>query len=191
MNLSVSPLNNVSFGMAKFSKEGMRLAQEAGAGEYTEFNNEDFYKRVGLSRPPFARYIADEIPAKKVASQEAVERVEDVMVKHGAGNNAKTNARFAKQFMHPSTKRHVNQLYKRQPEVHDEIMKTARVIFDSNWNNPELSKGETKRLLDAVKSTMSDAEYVKWSGIIEESDAVADREIKQKPLKAKKAPRAK
>lgn len=187
MNLSISPLNNVSFGMAKFSKEGMRLAQQAGAGEYTEFNNEEYYKRTGLTKPPFAKYIAKELPAKKQASQEAIENVEDVMVKHGAGNNARTNARFAKQYMHPSTQRYVTQLYKRQPDVHDEILKTARVIFDSNWNNPELSKGETKRLLDAVKSTMSDAEYVKWSGIIEESDAIPDREIKQKPLRAKKS----
>lgn len=168
--MNISSVNGVSFGMAKFSEEGLRLAHEAGVTRETKFNNGEFYSNDYVFEPPFSKYLRKTIPTKTKASTDAVNQVKDSIIEHGTSVNAQTNATFIKQLMHPVTQKHIEKLKTNQPDAQKTIISAERIVFDANWNNPEITKGKTKKLLDIVKSTMSDAEYVKWSGIIDNSD---------------------
>lgn len=171
--MNISPINATSFGMARFTEEGMRLAHEAGAKNETQFNNGKFYNDKYWFEPPFSKYLKKTIPdnAKKKVDASTIDEVKNSIVEHGTGVNAQTNAIFIKQLMHPKTQKHIKNLETSQPDAQKEIISAEKTVFDANWNNPEISKGKTKELLNIVKSKMSDAEYVKWSGIIDNSDA--------------------
>ena len=191
MNLSISPIkmNNVSFGMAEFSKEGMRLAQASSdiyepLKDYTHFKDPRFFKRVGLfEKAPLTKYLETKLPEKEPARDETVESVVKTMVECGATGNATSDAFFIQQLLKGGTQKHIKKLQKYQPNVYQEILDAEKIIFDSNWNNPMLSKGETQKLLDAIKDNVLEKEYVTLTGVIEQSDARTPKEIKQKPIK--------
>lgn len=169
--MNIAPANNVSFGMAKFSEEGIRLAHANGATNETKFINAgDLYGENYLLEPPLAKYIKSSIPPIAEVEEENLDEVKDVIISHGASNDAVANNNFIKQLIHPKTQGYIKQLQISQPEAGATILNAERAVFDANWNNPKLTKDRTKSLLNAVKSTMADVEYNKWSGIVGNSD---------------------
>lgn len=185
MSLSVSPISNVSFGMAKFSREGKRLAEAAGAGDFNEYNNGEFYSKHVITKPEFLEFAESKVPVKKKGiKKEQVQTVADSMVQHGTSGIDYADAAFIKnQALNRKTQTYLLRLAARHPEAYSSFVEAEKELFDANWNNPKLSKKETKRLLRAVKPKMSDADYVKWSGIIDQSDAKEPKELKVKGSK--------
>ena len=173
MNLSISPMNNVSFGMAKFSQRGKEFAEASGEKGWNRHDNPRFYKNpVFIKKPDIAKYIEAKIPLKTRTLPGNIEKVEQAIIDHGTGTNAEANAKFVRQVIDPRTQRYIDKLGERKSKAQDVIISAEKALFDANWDNPMLSKAETMTLLDTVKSKMADAEYVKWTGIIERSDAV-------------------
>ena len=194
MNLSISPMksySNVSFGMAYFTPEGMRLAQESAdiyepLKNYTEFQNPAFFEKTHFyKKPALTSYIEEKLPHKKPIKEENIEEVTKTIVECGATGNAKTNALFVEQMLDGRTQKHIRKLQKRQPDVFQKVLDAEKIVFDSNWNNPLISKRDTTKLLLAVKKDLTDAEYVTLTGVIENSNAMPDKQVKVKPLKVK------
>lgn len=177
MNLNLTPVqvphmtNNVSFGMAKFTKEGMRLAQTS-ADVYeplatpTEFQDPAFFKnKKFLHKAPFAKYMQGKIPSGKPCAEEDINEVTETIISCGTSNNAFSNAKFIKQLL--TTKKHVDNL----PDSTQEPLRYAiSEVFKTNWNNPELSKAETAALLEMSKGEIQDNQYITLTGVIEKSD---------------------
>lgn len=172
--MNITPINGVSFGMARFTKEGMSLAKKSGENEAASpnnYNNEKYYKRPIFGKPAFYTYLSDTLPADVTADDATIQKVKDKIIAHGTTPIGTKNAEFiTRQLMHSSTQGHIEKLKKQQKHTYNGIIEAERTLFDANWNNPELSKQDTKKLLDKVKSTMSEPAYLKWSGMIENSD---------------------
>ncbi len=185
MSLSVSPISNVSFGMAKFSREGKRLAEAAGAGDFNEYNNDKFYSKHTVIKPEFLKFAESKVPVKKKGiKKEQVQTVADSMVQHGTSGIDYVDALFIKnQALNRQTQVYLSKLAARNPEAYSSFVDAEKELFEANWNNPKLSKKDTKRLLQAIRPKMSDADYVRWSGIIDQSDAKEPKEVKVKGLR--------
>ena len=180
MNLSISPVKNVSFGMAEFSPQGKKYADEVKAGTWNTYNDECFYKKTSIfGKPEFTKYLECKVPLKSEITPDGLQDACTTIEIHGTGTNAGTNARFTKQLIHPKTQKHIEKLSALKPAACDEIVSAERKVFDANWDNPELTKGETRKLLDAVQSTMAPEEYIKLTGVIEKSDASEPKIKKQ------------
>lgn len=187
MNLSVSPIkfsspNNaahINFGMAKFTNEGMRYANSQ-KDVYTpfadpvEFQDAKFFnKKSFFSKAPFAKYMGSMIPHKKEADAIKTQEVAKTIVECGATKNSFSNARFIKQMLTTKT-----QLDKMHQTARAKIQSAAQEVLALNWNNPLLSKDETKALARyAYDETTDEGKRIIASldGVIDNSDAKATR----------------
>jgi len=180
MNLAISPVklsanNSVSFGMAKFTQEGLAYAksQEGTYSEFsdpTEFHNAAFYKKKSFFRKaPFATFLESKIKPKALADKESIKEVAQTIIDCGATANSESNAKFTRQLL--TTKSYVDKL---QPDDKKAIKDAAISVFATNWNNPELTKEETKALARFAfdDSTMDGKKILSTiDGVIENSDA--------------------
>lgn len=181
MNLTISPVqtnqNNISFGFAKFSPEGMKLAKSASniykpLENETVFQNPSFFKTKYI-KAPFATFIEETLPVKGNIEQEDIDLVTKAIQDCGTTNNAKVNANFVKQLLDKKTQKHILKLEEKQPDAYDAIITAEKAVFDKNWNNPLLSKKQTMDLLDVTLQKFQDVEKVTLTGVIEKSDAKA------------------
>ena len=176
MNLTISSVNNLpkarncSFGLAKFSEQGLKLAQSCSdiyecLGQPNEFQNPDFFKKKGIfSKAPFTKYLKQKVSPKTV-NEEARTEVAEIIRDCGATQNSHTNAAFIKQFL--TAKKQINKSDRRTQEA---IAQAAEEVFKHNWNNPELSKEETASLLELARGAIDDSKYATLTGIIQKSD---------------------
>ena len=183
MGLSISPIrlssvnntnNNVSFGMAKFTEEGMRYAVShqdvyTPFSDPTEFQDAAFFnKKSFFAKAPFAKHMESMIPYKKEADPDKVDDVAQTIVECGATKNGFANARFVKQML--TTKSHLDKMH---PAARAKIRGAAQAVLATNWNNPLLSKDETKALARyAYDETKDDGKRILASldGVVENSD---------------------
>lgn len=187
MGLSISPIkfasvnnnNNVSFGMAKFTNEGMRYAKShedvyTPFSDPTEFQDASFFNKKSIfSKAPFARYMESMIPAKKEADQAAVDEVAQTIVDCGATKNGFSNARFIKQML--TTRSYLDKMHS---SARNPIRGAAQSVLATNWNNPLLSKDETKALVRyAYDETKDEGKRIIASldGVIDNSDTSAPK----------------
>lgn len=176
MNLTISAINNtpqyknVSFGFAKFSPQGLRLAQSCSdiyecLGEPNEYQNPDFFKKKGIfSQAPFTKYLKEKLSSKS-AGEEEIKDVQQTMIDCGTTENGHSNAAFIKQLL--ASKKQIDKL---PTKAKTAIAASSEFIFRHNWNNPELSKAETYELLEMAKPQLEDSEYATLVGVIEKSD---------------------
>ena len=155
MSLSISPVshmavsnrNNISFGMAKFTSEGMRYARSHGDvyepfSDPTRFQNPAFFDKTSIfKKAPFAKYMENAIVFKKEVYDEDIENVAQTIIECGSTDNAFSNARFIRQML--TTKIHLDKMH---PYVRKHIREAAQSVLATNWNNPVLSVNETKAL---------------------------------------------
>lgn len=193
MDLSVSPVKisasnhngtgKLSFGMAKFTDNGLKYAESLGDvytpfADPTEFQDSSFYKKKSFfAKAPFARYM-DKTISKGAANPENAEKVAQTIVECGATKNSFSNARFIKQML--TTK---SQLDKMRPETRTVIKRAAESVLAVNWNNPELSKDETKALARYAFDENTDEGRRALSsldGVIDNSDAITPKTRKRK-----------
>lgn len=172
MSLTISPVNNgnnnnVSFKMAKFSKKGYDLASKhsdiyEALSAPNKFQNPDFFKAKPLFfKAPFTKYYISKINGGK----SAVNEVADTIIKCGATDNSHTNASFIKQLT--ATEKYIRSS---SDDTKSVIGNAANEVFKKNWDNPELSKKETLRLLEIAKYGMDDRAYISLNGAIHASD---------------------
>ena len=130
MSLSVSPISNVSFGMAKFSREGKRLAEAAGAGDFNKYNNSDFYSRHVVKKPEFLIFAESKVPVKKNGiKKEQVKAVTDAMIQHGTSGIDYADAHFIKnQALNRHTQNYLSKLSQRNPEAYDSIAEAEKEL---------------------------------------------------------------
>lgn len=173
MNLSISPINNtqtnkVSFGMAKFTNEGLKYAKAcedvyAPLSSPTKFQDPAFFeKKKPLQKTAFTKYYIAMSQGKKKNIGELTKTIEAC----GATENSYTNSMFIKQLLATS-----KQIEATDDKDKKTISDSIATVFKKNWNNPMLSKNETLELLELTKPSLSDKEYITITGVIEKSDA--------------------
>ena len=188
MGLSISPIrlssinntnNNVSFGMAKFTDEGMRYAAShqdvyTPFADPTEFQDAKFFnKKSFFPKAPFGKYMISIIPSKKEPDADKLDEVAQTIVDCGATKNSFSNARFIKQML--TTKTYVDKMHS---NAKNSIKGAAQAVLATNWNNPLLSKDETKALVRyAYDETKDEGKRIIASldGVIDNSDTSAPK----------------
>lgn len=173
MNLSISPVTtnkaaSTSFGLAKFSDKGRALAASccdvytplstANNYEYSEFS-----KKKGFGPAPFTKFVKETIKAG--SGEEQIRKITTAIKKCGTTDNAVTNANFIKQLV--SAKPVIDKL---PDAAKAQIAETTVVVFDKNYDNPELSKKDTVQLLEISKPAVDDKQYIMLSGVLQKSD---------------------
>lgn len=171
MSLTISSVNNngnnISFGMAQFSKKGYALASKhadiyEALSNPNKFQNPEFFKAKPLFfKSPFTKYFL----AKTRDGKTGVDEVADTIIKCGATDNSHTNACFIKQLV--STEKYIHSA---SDDTKSVIGIAANEVFKKNWDNPELSKKDTLRLLEIAKYGMEDRAYISLNGAIHASD---------------------
>ncbi len=176
MNLTISSINstpikrNPSFGLAKFSSEGLRLAESCSdiyecLGAPNEFQNPEFFRKKGIfSQAPFTKYLKTKI-APRTVSDEKLREIHKTITDCGATDNSHTNASFIKQLL--ASKKYIERLDNTTQKA---VAKAAEEVFKKNWNNPELTKDETFALLEMARLAMQDNQYATSLGVIQKSD---------------------
>lgn len=176
MNLTISAINNtpqyknVSFGLAKFSPQGLRLAQSCSdiyecLGEPNEYQNPDFFKKKGIfSQAPFTKYLKEKLSSKSV-DESTIKEVQQTIIDCGATENGHSNAAFIKQLL--ASKKQIDKF---PTTTKTALAAASEYVFRNNWNNPELSKAETYELLEMARPQLENSEYATLVGVIEKSD---------------------
>ncbi len=176
MNLSVSSVSNtanknINFGMARFTKQGMKIARECQdvyecLSKPNHYQIPEFFKRKGLfEEAPFTKYLRAKLPAKKEAAPEYINEVKDMINYCGTSDNSSSNANFIKQLI--SSEPYIESL---GDDTRIQISESIQEVFNKNWNNPELSKRATQDLLEMARPSLSDLQYATLVGVIEKSD---------------------
>ena len=181
MNLSVSSVNinnrlhkSPSFGMAKFSEGGYQIAQNckdiyAPLENPTDYQNPDFFKKKPLFRKaPFAKYFRNMVV--KNGSEESINQVKESIETCGTTNNAFTNSRFIKQLA--TVQKPFSKL---TDETKTTLSESIEKVLKLNWDNPLISKKETKSLIEMSKETLGDGAFLTLLGLIDKSGIKAGK----------------
>lgn len=140
-----------SFGLAKLSEVGSQVAATFGHPS-NSYVNGDLYKRQNL--------FDDSALANEIQSGQSFTKLCD---DYGCTKFAMANAAFINsQIIGKKSAKALNLV------PSDELQKGLTKLYYANYDNPELSKRNTKALLKLLKSTMAPDEYVKNIGLLEE-----------------------
>ena len=160
--------NEVSFGMAKFTDKGYHLASlHSDIYDALSAPNEnlpiDFFKPKKLFRKsPFTKYYIEKTASN---DQNSINEVAQMIVNCGTGVNAVTNACFISQLL--DTEKFIHSA---NSETKNIIGPAINEVLKKNWDNPELSKKDTFRLLELAQYGMDERAYVSLNGVIQASD---------------------
>ena len=158
MKITVSPISvkNLSvkstpaFGFAKLNETGRATADSFGY-QNNSFLNENLFKRQGI----FERKSALTTELNNGAD------FQTLCTDYGCSKNGKANAEFIRtQILSPKSAAALKGLSE------DSRNAGLRLLFENNYDNPELSKKETDDLLELVKPSIENTEYVKYAGLI-------------------------
>jgi len=168
MGLIISSVNqnskNVSFGMAKFTNRGLELAKSC-SDIYQKldtpnvFKNGDFFKSY-IFTSPFEKFVK-----RNNKTSAGIKEIADTIEICGATQNSHTNAKFIKQLL--SSKKTISKINDDDQRI---IAGAIKEVFNNNWDNPEISKKNTYKLLDMCQKAIQDKEYTTLSGVIQKSD---------------------
>lgn len=142
-----------SFGMARLNDLGRESADSFGYTQ-NEFLNADMFKKNGLFKKE--SLLSKELRKTGTTFQAVCEE-------YGCSNNAKTNAEFiVNQILSPKSSKALSQL------SDEDYSNGLMVLYQTNYDNPELSTKHTKELLDMLKDFMQVEDYIKNVGILAE-----------------------
>ena len=141
-----------SFGLARLNDIGRQSADTFEMQQNTFLDSAMFKKESFLSGGPA-------ILSKLKEGESFSELCKD----YGCSKNAKSNAQFIKtQIINNSANRHFHKYLDEET-----ITKGLLSLYEHNYDNPELSLKDTKKLLDLASSAMSMPEYVQNVGLLE------------------------
>lgn len=138
-----------AFGFAKLNETGRTTADTFGY-ESHDFLNEKLFKRQGLlSKSALA------VELNNGAN------FAEVCIDYGCSKNGKSNAEFIRtQILSGKSNSVISKL------DDTERFEGLKSLFFANYDNPELTKKETDDLLEIVKESIENTEYVKLAGLI-------------------------
>ncbi len=147
----VSKKTTPAFGMAKLNERGVQTADSFGWTRNEFINARLFEKQGFFSKPAILSELSETKPFPQLC------------IEYGCSNNSKANAEFIRTQILPK---------KAQKGIKAGVDPTLvsqglSRLYESNYDNPELSLQETKALLELVKGDMPDTEYVKNIGFFE------------------------
>ncbi len=146
---SIQANSTPAFGFAKLNETGRATADTFGY-ENHEFLNENLFKRQGFF-------------AKSALAFELSNGADFMTLckDYGCTKNGKSNAEFIRtQILFKKS----NFAIARVDE--DERTNALKTLLFANYDNPELTKKETDDLLEIVKESIDNTEYVKMAGLI-------------------------
>lgn len=142
--------NAPSFGLARLNAHGKNAADKFNYAQ-NEFNDPRMFKKQGMF--------------VKSALANQIQKGADFLTlckEYGCTNNGKANAEFIKsQILTGKSDKAIQSLHE---EARTEGLIT---LFKSNYDNPNLSLKETKKLLEIVKKEIGDEDYVKYTGLLQ------------------------
>ena len=139
-----------AFGFAKLNETGRRTSDEFGY-QNNSFLNENMFKRQSFFQ------------GKTALTTELNNGADFVTLctDYGCSKNGKANAEFIRtQILSSRSAVSINALSE------DTRNQGLRTLFENNYDNPELTKKETDALLELVKPSIGETEYVKYAGLI-------------------------
>ncbi|MCD7779596.1 MAG: hypothetical protein LUH05_02860 [Candidatus Gastranaerophilales bacterium] len=148
---NVQSNSSPSFGMARLNTLGRATADTFGYKE-NQFLDGNMFKKQGIFTKPC-------LTEKLEAGEDFVTICND----YGCTKNPKTNAEFIKaQILSGKSDKAIKSAVKSK-----DIAGGLVNLYVANYDNPELSTGSTKALLDLIKNTMKPEEYVQQIGLLE------------------------
>lgn len=139
-----------SFGLAKLNDLGKETA-DTFQFKRNNFLNSDMYKKQG--------FFDKSLLAKKLDKGEDFSRLCKM---YGCTKNAKDNADFIKnQILTSKSSSALKQIDE------ENLAEGLKALYYGNFDNPELSVSQTKKLLEMTVDYMEPSEYVKNVGILE------------------------
>jgi len=139
--------NTPSFGMARLNQKGKDICDELEISR-NYFLNPNMYKSAGLFQKPAIIKELGKMP------------LDSICEKYGCSNNAESNAKFIKTQI---LKTNLKKLPVENSEISDSLVK----LYEHNFDNPELSKKDTEKLLSMVEDNMSLTEYTQHVGLMD------------------------
>lgn len=141
-----------SFGLARLNEIGRQSADSFEMHQNTFLDSNMFKKESFLFGRPAI-----------IAKLKAGDSFSDICKDYGCSRNAKSNAQFIKaQIINNSAN---NQFHKYIDE--ETISAGILSLYEHNYDNPELSLKDTKKLLDLASASMSTPEYVQNVGLLD------------------------
>ncbi len=178
MDLTISPArissqrNNINFGMASFTDEGLRRAEAMGdvyepLKKPNKYYPSEYFEQKRLFRKaPFAQTVEKYLPAGKKADSGKVNDVAQMIVECGTSGNAFSNSRFIRQLI--TTKDHLNRL---PAETQEPIRVSVAQVLAANWDNPEITDKETRTLAEMALGAISEKEELALNGALDKARA--------------------
>ena len=158
MKITVSPISvkNLSvkstpaFGFAKLNDTGRQIADSFGFTQHP-FLNEKLFKRQGF----FERKSALTTELNNGAD------FQTLCTDYGCSKNGKANAEFIRtQILSPKSASALKGLSE------DSRSAGLKLLFENNYDNPELTKKETDALLELISNSIETTVYAQYAGLI-------------------------
>ncbi len=146
-NCTISP----SFGFAKLNETGRNAAEKFGLAE-NKFLNDKLYRKQ--------RFFQSSALTKALAQGDSFT---DICQKYGCSQIGRANANFIEtQLLSHKSDSAIKSLPAEQ------VKEGLMALYNTNYDNPDLSKSNTKALLNLVKSYIAPEQYIQNIGLIEE-----------------------
>lgn len=149
---NMAKFSSTSFGLAKLNDIGRESADSFEMQRNTFLDSKLFKKSSFFAFSPAI-----------VSKLKEGENFADLCRDYGCSRNAKTNAQFIKTQI--IDKNAYGYFCKHVPE--EEMTDAILSLYEHNYDNPDLSAKDTKRLLDLAKYAMETSEYVQNVGLLQ------------------------
>ena len=150
MITKISNSYTTSFGLARLTQQGKNAAKIFGYKE-NSFVNDDMFHKQGIFEKS-----ALSVELSKGKS------FENICKEYATSNLGAINASFIKnQILSKKAKRVLKSVPKSSLEA------GFKILYDNNYDNPQLSVKDTKKLIEKYKPFISNGDYMKNIGLLE------------------------